>query len=281
MPSATFVGYHIRHATRARRACYGARMPVLRRPACDLYYEVTGEGPALVFAHGLGGNHLSWWQQVPYFAPRFTCVTFSHRGFGRSHEEPGGPGAAVFVDDLAALLDHLALGEVRLVAQSMGGWTCLGYALRAPQRVRALVMASTFGSLADPEIDALLLRRGIGHLADGVLDPAIGPRMEREQPALRYLYQQIGALNDHLDRPAILGQLAALRTMTPASMTGLTMPVLCLIGDEDGVIPPDTVAVLASRIPGARLVRIPETGHSIYFERAATFNRLLDDFLPR
>ncbi len=59
------------------------------------------------------------------------------------------------------------------------------------------------------------------------------------------------------------------------------MPVLCLVGEEDGVIPPDTVAVLASRIPGARLVRIPETGHSVYFERAATFNRLLDEFLPR
>ena len=256
-------------------------MPVLRRPACDLHYEVTGEGPGLVFAHGLGGNHLSWWQQVPHFAPCYTCVTFSHRGFGRSHEEPGGPGAAAFVDDLAALLDHLALADVRLVAQSMGGWTCLGYALRAPQRVRALVMASTFGSLADPELDALLLRRGLSHLAAGVLDPAVGPRMEREQPALRYLYQQIGALNDGLDRTAIMGQLVALRTTTPAALAALTMPVLCLVGEEDGVIPPDTVALLASRIPGARLVRIPETGHSVYFERASTFNRLLDEFLPR
>jgi|SRR5262245_1683025 len=94
------------------------------------------------------------------------------------------------------------------------------------------------------EVDALLLRRGVSHLADGVLDPAIGPRMEREQPALRYVYQQIGALNDHLDRPAILGQLVALRTTTPAALKGLAMPVLCLVGDEDGVIPPDTVAVL-------------------------------------
>ena len=256
-------------------------MPVLRRPACDLYYEVSGEGPGLVFAHGLGGNHLSWWQQIPHFAPRYTCVTFSHRGFGRSREEPGGPGAAAFVDDLAALIDHLALADVRLVAQSMGGWACLGYALREPQRVRALVMASTFGSLTDPELDALLLRRGISHLADGVLDPAVGPRMAREQPALRYLYQQIGALNDDLDRPAILGQLVALRTTPPAALSALTMPVLCLVGEEDGVIPPDTVAVLASRIPGARLVRIPETGHSVYFERAATFNGLLDEFLPR
>src|SRR5713226_1542507 len=52
----------------------------LHRPDCDLYYEVTGTGPALIFAHGLSGNHLSWWQQVPYFSDRYTCVTFAHRG---------------------------------------------------------------------------------------------------------------------------------------------------------------------------------------------------------
>ena len=40
----------------------------LERPDCRIYYEVAGSGPFLVFAHGLGGNHLSWWQQVPYFS---------------------------------------------------------------------------------------------------------------------------------------------------------------------------------------------------------------------
>ena len=38
----------------------------------------------LVFAHGAGGNHLSWWQQVPHFMDRYTCVVFDHRGYGRS-----------------------------------------------------------------------------------------------------------------------------------------------------------------------------------------------------
>ena len=59
-------------------------MPFLALPAGRLYYEVAGSGPALLFAHGLGGNHLSWWQQVPYFSERFTCVTFAHRGFAPS-----------------------------------------------------------------------------------------------------------------------------------------------------------------------------------------------------
>jgi pimeloyl-ACP methyl ester carboxylesterase len=57
-------------------------MPFLPRDGCQLYYETHGAGPALVFAHGLGGGHLSWWQQVPHFRDRYTCVTFDHRGSG-------------------------------------------------------------------------------------------------------------------------------------------------------------------------------------------------------
>ena len=66
----------------------------LKRPFGNLYYEVSGSGPALLFAHGLGGNHLSWWQQVAHFAPHYTCVTFAHRGFAPSDPVAGGPDAA-------------------------------------------------------------------------------------------------------------------------------------------------------------------------------------------
>ena len=66
-------------------------MPFLERDGARLYYETHGAGPALVFAHGLGGGHLSWWQQVPHFRDRYTCVVFDHRGFGLSTESPGSP----------------------------------------------------------------------------------------------------------------------------------------------------------------------------------------------
>src|SRR3954470_5003250 len=122
----------------------------LDRPNCRLYYEVDGSGPLLVFAHGLGGNHLSWWQQVPHFRGRYICVTFAHRGFAPSSAPPGGPDPADYAGDLAALVDHLGVREVRIVAQSMGGWTALEFALAQPERVRALVLASTAGPIARP-----------------------------------------------------------------------------------------------------------------------------------
>ena len=99
-------------------------------------------------------NHLSWWRQVPHFSDRYTCVVFAHRGFWPSEDAADGPRPDAFVDDLAALIEHLRLDDVRLVAQSMGGWTCLEYALRQPERVRALVMADTVGSLS--QVPALL-----------------------------------------------------------------------------------------------------------------------------
>jgi pimeloyl-ACP methyl ester carboxylesterase len=82
---------------------------------------------------------------VPHFARNFTCVTFAHRGFTPSRELVDGRGPAAFPQDLAALIDHLKLGRVVLVAQSMGGWSCLPYAIEHPRRVRGLVMACTGG----------------------------------------------------------------------------------------------------------------------------------------
>ena len=119
----------------------------LKRPFGNLYYEMSGSGPALLLAHGLGGNHLSWWQQVAHFAPRYTCVTFAHRGFAPSDAVPGGPDAADYAGDLAALIDHLQFSDVRLVGQSMGGWTMLEYAIAHPATVKALVLSSTSGTL--------------------------------------------------------------------------------------------------------------------------------------
>jgi len=258
-------------------------VPFLARGGAQLYYEVEGTGPALVFAHGLGGNHLSWWQQVPHFRARYTCVTFAHRGFAPSTDERGGPGPRAFADDLAALVDHLGLADVRLVAQSMGGWTCLAYALREPARVRALVMACTVGGLTHPEVDrafAAASASGVERaLFERGIHPAMGERIAREQPALHHLYQALGRMRLGLDTDAVRATLGEMRTVPASALAALTMPVLCLTGEEDVVIPSAAVVALAGLLPDGRLARVPHAGHSVYFERAEEFNRLVDGFL--
>jgi len=259
----------------------------LERPGCRLYYEVAGSGPALVFAHGLGGNHMSWWQQVAHFSARYTCVVFAHRGFTPSGPVAGASAPDAYADDLAALIDALKLEEVRLVAQSMGGWTCLEYALREPKRVRALVLASTSGR-ADPRqamgeqaFDEWLKhatataedleRRGI--LAAG------GERMAREQPALAQLYRHIHQLTPADFKAAVRARIRKLRDQPPAILAKLAMPVLFHMGAEDCVYPAAAGAALARHAPRGRAITVPAAGHSVYFERAAQFNRDVDEFL--
>jgi pimeloyl-ACP methyl ester carboxylesterase len=58
-------------------------MPYVERAQAKLYYETYGDGPALVLAHGAGGNTLVWWQQVPHFARAHRVVAFDHRGLAR------------------------------------------------------------------------------------------------------------------------------------------------------------------------------------------------------
>jgi 3-oxoadipate enol-lactonase len=258
-------------------------MPFLDRPDCRLYYETAGTGPALVFAHGLGGNHLSWWQQVPPFRDRYTCVTFAHRGFAPSETGPPSVGPLGFVDDLAALIEHLGLRDMRLVGQSMGGWTCLGYALRAPSRVRGLVLACTVGTVSHPDINrALASPEALSAQADLVargISPAAGDRMAAEQPALEYLYQAIGRLRQGLDMEATRKRLWAMRDTSPSALAALTMPVLCITGEEDVIMPTPAIETLVGLLPEGRLARVPKAGHSVYFERPDVFNRLLRDFL--
>ena len=258
----------------------------LRRGDAEIYYEVVGEGPPLVFAHGLGGNHLSWWQQLAHFAATHTCVAFAHRGFPPSSAVPGNRAPDAYADDLGALIDELRLDDVALVGQSMGGWTCLEYALREPKKVRALVMASTSGALdiarlGNGEVTEWS-RRAPGELAKLVplgIHPAAGERMAREQPALAQLYWQIAEMAPASFREDVRKRILELRSCPPSLLAKLPMPVLFITGDEDWVFPSAAGPALAALAPKGRAVRVPAAGHSVYFERAAQFNELLGGLL--
>jgi pimeloyl-ACP methyl ester carboxylesterase len=259
----------------------------LERGGCRIHYEVTGEGPALVFAHGLGGNHMSWWQQVAHFARGYTCVTFAHRGFWPSSPIPGGPDPQDYAGDLEALCEHLGLGEIALICQSMGGWTGVEYALLRTGRLAGLVLGATTGSIAWEKLgrDAELAewrRHAEGVRADcqrSGAHPACGPRMAGEQPALHLLYRQIDEANRALDKEALRARLGSNRTRAPEELAEAGVPVLLIGNEEDIVMPPFAAEAIAARVPGARHATIPRAGHSAYFERAAEFNALVEGFI--
>jgi len=244
----------------------------------SLHYEVRGDGPVVVLAHGAGGNALSWWQQVSDFARAFRVVTFDHRGFARSICPPERVHPRHFAADLAAILAAEKVGDVALVCQSMGGWTGLAFALAHPERVRALVLCGTPGGLLTE-----CLRRELPALAErvrtrGVTEMALGLRFRREAPALAFLYQQLNELSPPATATAMAGRLFEL-VVREEQLEGWRTPTLVVAGDDDAFFSPAVMEDLAARIPGARLHAMPGVGHSTYFEAPEEFNRVVLEFL--
>jgi 3-oxoadipate enol-lactonase len=254
-------------------------MPLARINGIELYYEVHGEGPALVLAHGGGGSHLSWWQNVPELSRRFRCVTFDHRGFGASRDVAEGPGPTAFVEDLRQLLDHLGIERAALAGQSMGGWTVLGFATAFPDRVGALMLCDTTAGMDDPEIireQSKLREMSKGGLAN-ILTRAYAADFPTREPVRCFLYQQISGLNTHVP-PNLLSVLLNTKHQVNPIVDWRT-PTMLIVGEEDALAPAHVMEMMSRRIPQARFVKIPGAGHSAYFEKPEEFNRIVGDFL--
>ncbi|MBI4338025.1 MAG: alpha/beta hydrolase [Chloroflexi bacterium] len=254
-------------------------MPFAPADDIELYYEVHGDGPALVFAHGLGGNHLSWWQQVPFFSQHYTCITFDHRSFGLSRDGAQPRGRRAFVEDLRALLDHLGVERVAIVAHSMGGRTGVGFTLRYPERVCALVLSGSNGGSVNDEsrqVRAEQLARNREAPRGTIL--ALSPGYVAGHPELVFLYRQIMRLNPR-HAPDFLAISPDYRGSTHERLAATGVPVLYIVGEEDALAPPRTIEIAASLVPQARMARVPAAGHAAYYEQPERFNQEVLRFL--
>jgi len=257
-------------------------MPQVEVPGATLYYEVSGDGPAVVFAHGAGGNRISWWQQVPEFSRDHRVLRFDHRSFGRSRCDPDAVEPKRFGDDLLAILDDQRIERASLVCQSMGGWSGLRVALEHPDRVACLVLCGTPGGIAHPKVLEAAASIGSRVSSDGVRgSAALAPGFEEREPELAFLYDQLGGLNVDLDMSAV-GRIFDPDCRIPVERAGeLRVPTLMVLGGRDLLFPIDSLRAVAEQIPGVETAEFPECGHSVYFEAAREFNATVRAFIER
>lgn len=252
----------------------------------QIYFESWGEGEAVLFSHGMGGNHAIWYQQVPAFASRYRVVTWDQRGFGRSTGNSDYIGPQPSIRDIEVILDHLNVDQVHLIGQSMGGWATLGFAQAHPKRALSVVLADTIGGIFTPEI-----RESFEAYADYVANspppgqlplgthPAVGEQLAERDLAQSFLYSQIGGLTD-APPPVAISRLLADTDYT-GGLERLRAPLLFVVGENDPIFPPRLIEQVAAIVPGSEMAVISDAGHSPYFECAADWNRVVLEFLHR
>jgi len=245
----------------------------------ELYYEITGDGPWMVLAHGGEGTRIHWWQQVARFRNDLRCLVYDARGFGQS---PAGRFPArpnVYADDLLGLLDHLGVERANLVGHSMGGLAVSGVAQQHPGRVRRLVMSDSpfnFATAALSEWSAQMLTR----LANGfdVMAHLYSARFAERAPDLAYVYQALNRLNPRLEGPTGVEVYEAWRDQPLGDYRDFEVPTLFIVGTDDELTLPPLMKATSGAVHGSTLLEIDGAGHSGYAERAEVFNEAVLDF---
>jgi pimeloyl-ACP methyl ester carboxylesterase len=256
-----------------------------------LYVEEHGEGrtPLLLIA-GLGYSMWSWCYQLPAFGARRRTIAFDNRGTGRSSLESGPFSMEQFADDAVAVLDALGIASAHVLGMSMGTFVAQVMALRAPERVRSLVLAG--GGPGGPEHAPIPAETLEAWLESSQLPP---PEFVRQTMHLSFSpgwsdahperYEELVAARlEHPTPPECWqAQFAAagrfLQDGAPVERIGV--PVLVIHGDADRVVPLSNGQLLARRIPGAELAVLAGRGHVAHLESPEEFNALVDAFLER
>lgn len=261
-------------------------MSFVQANGCRIYHERHGQGPALVFCHGAGSNAATWWQQIPFFSGRFTCLTLDCRGFGRSLARPESLTWDALTADLLAVLDAERIDRVALVCQSLSGGVGLRLALEHPDRVWALVSSGSPLGIDAPEVLTRVERYLGTSDSRQVEQRALAPAFRASEAALAFLYQQINAFNPLVSGDMTVELQRRLQALSHpdalvecARLATVTCPVLLVSGEHDPLVPPALARSIAALFPNARAIEMKACGHSPYFEHPTAFNEQVGRFL--
>jgi len=199
----------------------------------SLAYEEFGTGSPLVLLHGGFGS----WEM---FGPNLELLAKAHRVIGVDLQSHGRSPAAARVmtfeamaDDVAALIGELGLGRTAFMGFSLGGAVALRMAIQHPDAVDRLVLVS-----------APFKRRGWHpEMTDGM--DSMGPHIAEpfKQTPMYKDYERIAPIKD--DWPVLIEQVTTLMKKDydwSADVAKLSMPVMLVIGDADGLPPSHAVA---------------------------------------
>lgn len=260
-------------------------MPYVSLNGAELYYELhepEGAGSlaanpsAVVLAHGVGGNHAIWFQQIDALRQSHRVITFDHRGFGNS-PDPQGLGRSAHAQDLLALLDHLEIERTALVGQSMGGGTCVGLVAIAAKRLSALVLADTLHGINLPSPAEKIIRQAQEACADlGQIERVLGHRTRQREPVKATLYRQINSFNA-TNRHNLQGAYPQL--LRPEELAASGIPILFIAGEDDIMFPVAAIRDVHARVAGSKYIEMTGAGHSAFFEDPQNFNQHVLEFL--
>jgi pimeloyl-ACP methyl ester carboxylesterase len=257
-------------------------------------YVELGEGPPVLFVHGLGGSWRNWLENLPFFAENNRVIAIDLPGFGTSPMPPEQVSISAYGDLVVAVAVRLGLGpETALVGHSMGGFISTEAVSRAPRRFSTLTLVAaagiTFATMRNS-------RKSVTSAAIRMIRPLMANRVDRTLHRKRLRAASFSGLMAHpsLINREILWELASYVATAPGMieaadalygydsrrrLSEIAIPTLVMWGRKDRLVPVAAAYDYLRRIHGAELSVIADTGHMVQMERPARFNREVAQFI--
>jgi pimeloyl-ACP methyl ester carboxylesterase len=267
----------------------------LRIDGREVNYCELGEGPVILWIHGLGASWQSWLENMPDLARDHRVVAMDLPGFGYSEMPEQDISIDYYATWTCRLLDALEIDSAAVVGNSMGGFVGAELAIRAPERVERLAVVSPAIFWQDrrraqpllqlARLSDAIVARGLARITD---DVATRPRLRAwalASAGFRYPHHIAPELAHEMVRSARRtdGFLPALEALADypleEELPRISCPTLIVWGAHDQLVPVRDSERLADLIPDARREVFERTGHVAMLERPERFNRVLRDFL--
>jgi pimeloyl-ACP methyl ester carboxylesterase len=255
---------------------------------CEFNVVERGSGVPLLLAHGFPLDHSMWGGQLNGLSGSDRVIAPDLRGFGASDVTPGTVTMEQMADDLAGLLDALAIKQpVVFCGLSMGGYVAWQFALRHRARLAKLILCDTRAVADTPEAAAgrrkmaeKVLAEGAVVAAEAMIPKLFAPATYTEQPQIVEATRQViletkpegiaAALRGMAERPDVTSRLGQ-----------IDVAALVLCGQHDGIASPSEMRQIAAALPNARFVEIAAAGHMAPLEQPEAVNAAIKKFLTQ
>jgi pimeloyl-ACP methyl ester carboxylesterase len=250
------------------------------------YQDSGGDGPAVLLLHAFPLNAGMWDEQFATLGDRYRVIAPDLKGFGGS-DAPGDRSQYTmdsYADELAALLDSLGVNKAVVAGLSMGGYVAFAFLRRHKDKVAALVLADTRAEADPPEgvekrsgQQKMIESEGTAGLISALPGALLGSTTNESRPEVVERAKKL------MDNPpeGFIGALEAMkiRPDSTSDLSGIDVPTLVIVGEQDGVTPPDAARKIHEHVGGSTLVVLPDAGHLSNLEVPDAFNRALEEFL--
>jgi 3-oxoadipate enol-lactonase len=253
-------------------------MPYSRANGVDIWYEVAGDGPAMVLVHANPFDHDLWLYQTARFSTWFKVISIDIRGYGRSSKVTAPYALTDMADDVVGVMRDLGIARAVLGGCSVGSSIAIMLGLEHPELFDAIILVggnSGSSSRYQGRIDGYRKDLGAYHIKH--LRELVAPAFA-DSPLGRHL------LNIWVERePRLQGEaigrvfMAGNHTDNTERLATMKVPTLVINGEFDHSLPAGRRT--ASLVPGAVHKVLPGTGHACCLEDPAGFDRFVIEFL--